>query len=119
MGQWKMQIALHPHKVWFFDLHRDPTEHHNLAATVLQLRNADDVAAFCRHHSSREGEATEEEATGDALCNVYATMMEEDAQQVPPLWHPLSELPLCIDNVGGVGTTLKCLLKDEHVVIPN
>lgn len=119
MGRWKMQIAQHPHKVWFFDLHRDPTEHHNLAATVLQLRNADDVAAFCRRQTSREGEATEEEATGDALCHVYAAMMAEEAQQVPPLWHPLSELPLCIDNVGGVGTTLKCLLRDEHVVIPN
>lgn len=53
------------------------------------------------------------------LCVVYAQLQKLDAEQIAPHWQPISELPLCIDRTGGIGTTLKCLLTDEHVIIPN
>lgn len=132
-GDWKMQVAKHPNKVWFFNLKLDPIEHHNLASSLLHLHTEEEVTNYCtlQYHSTDMQNTTLESFeqmrvddtdisyNGRMLCAVFYKLVSEDAGQRPPLWQPLSELPLCIDRVGGFGTTLKCRLTDEYVVIPN
>lgn len=53
VGDWKLQVALHPNKVWFVDLAQDPTEQDNLAISRFQLSQQEDLKYFC-HNSVYE-----------------------------------------------------------------
>jgi arylsulfatase A-like enzyme len=68
-GNWKLQTSRNPAKAWLFDLARDPTERHDLAASnptkVAELR---------------------------ALLDAH------DREQAPSLWPSLAEIPVAIDK---------------------
>lgn len=68
-GEWKLQVAARPDKMWLFDLKMDPTEHTNLA--------------------SRETAKLKE---------MVQTLTGIDRQQAKPLWPSLLEGPIDIDH---------------------
>jgi arylsulfatase A-like enzyme len=68
-GEWKIQSAELPKKIWLFDLKTDPTEKHNLADT-----NPAEVKTL------------------------MADMMAIDAKQAKPLWPSLLDGPVDIDH---------------------
>jgi arylsulfatase A-like enzyme len=68
-GEWKIQSAELPKKIWLFDLKTDPTEKHNLA-----------------------------EANPGEVKTLMAEMMAIDAKQAKPLWPSLLDGPVDIDH---------------------
>jgi arylsulfatase A-like enzyme len=72
-GDWKLQTAERPRKIWLYDLTSDPTEQTNLADRMPER-----VAAM------------------------QATLATIDAQQAKPLWPSLLETPISIDTPLGV-----------------
>jgi arylsulfatase A-like enzyme len=68
-GEWKIQSAELPKKIWLFDLKTDPTEKHNLA-----------------------------EANPGEVKTLMSEMMAIDAKQAKPLWPSLLDGPVDIDH---------------------
>jgi arylsulfatase A-like enzyme len=68
-GDWKLQRADRPERVWLFDLAADPTEQHDLAA----------------EHPEK-------------VAELIARLEAHNAEQAAPLWPALAELPVLIDK---------------------
>jgi uncharacterized sulfatase len=66
---WKLHVSKHPDRVWLFDLGADPTEQRELSA-----------------------ERPEKVAELRALLDAH------NAEQVPPLWKSIAEMPIAIDK---------------------
>lgn len=85
-GGWKLQVAARPQKTWLFHLNEDPTEQHNLA-----------------------------DAEPQNVRLLKQLLAAHNAEQQPPLWPALAEMPVSID---------KTLIEpesedDEYVYWPN
>ncbi|MFZ3185856.1 MAG: sulfatase [Pseudomonas sp.] len=68
-GDWKLQQAARPDKLWLYNLKDDPTEQHNLAAT-------------------QPGKVAE----------LQALLAAHNAQMQPPAWPSFIEMPVMIDK---------------------
>jgi uncharacterized sulfatase len=68
-GNWKLQRAERPEKVWLFDLAADPTEQHDVAS-----------------------------AHPDKVAELIALLDAHNAEQATPSWPALAELPVLIDK---------------------
>jgi uncharacterized sulfatase len=68
-GDWKLQRAERPEKVWLFDLAADPTEQRDVAAA----------------HPAK-------------VAELLALLEAHDAEQAEPRWPALAELPVLIDK---------------------
>lgn len=110
-GDYKLQLAEHPNRVWFFDLKTDPTEQSNLAkqAGVLSL---EDLSDACQ---GGERDSVSARRVILTLCMVYARLLQVDAEQIPPRWPAIIEIPICIDKLDSE----KCLMTDDYVINPN
>ena len=71
-GNWKVQSAMRPMKVWLYNLDEDPAEKMNLA----------EIPAY-----------------RGILEEMVSLMMAENATQSPPIWPALSETPVLIDKL--------------------
>jgi arylsulfatase A-like enzyme len=126
-GDWKLQVSLHPNKIWFFNLKDDPTEEFNLAAKIgittersLQqavhnnlkfisspqfLNCSGEVDPMsCPEPSSNGLLSISEETINFVLHNLlrlYISLVDVDAQQREPIWASVSETPVPIDKVQG------------------
>jgi uncharacterized sulfatase len=104
VGDWKLQMALRPNKVWFFDLHADPTERRNLAAEVgianrssLEALRAQRVAG----DSSAAPGGSDHDRILDELLRVFAAFVEVESEQVEASWPAASETPVTVDKIIG------------------
>jgi arylsulfatase A-like enzyme len=106
-GQWKLQVAGRPSKVWFFDLSSDPTERHNLAPK-LGVLNREDLDALSWYRSQEQEQEQEqsqqqersqqqEQVQEQELVRAYRTLLALEGEQREPLWPALSETPVRID----------------------
>jgi len=68
-GNWKLQRAERPEKVWLFDLATDPTEQRDVAST----------------HPEK-------------VAELLALLEAHNAEQAAPSWPALAELPVLIDK---------------------
>jgi uncharacterized sulfatase len=66
---WKLQRAERPNKKWLFHLEKDPTEQHNLA-----------------------------DRQPDKVRELEALLAAHNAEQQPPAWPAVAELPISIDK---------------------
>jgi hypothetical protein len=127
VGDWKLQIALRPNKVWFFNLRADPTEHRNLALEVnvttqesLQDLLAAQVSVLGDNYEDGDangdvGVSFSAEFIAQQLQRIHGKWVETNSQQVPPRWPAASETPVTIDKV----FQDKQVPGDEYVHWPN
>lgn len=135
-GVYKLQIALHPDKVWFYRLDRDPSERYNLAheVGVLDIASLNEVChsplyqniSSLSHQqllffddesnpTSPFSSDAKSHAILKQLCLTYHKLEQKNDEQLQPRWPALGEIPICIDKHAGQ----KCLLSDDYVIVPN
>jgi uncharacterized sulfatase len=68
-GGWKLQVAERPAKTWLFHLAEDPTEQRNVA-----------------------------DAEAEKVRQLKALLAAHNAEQVPPAWPAVAEIPVSIDK---------------------
>lgn len=72
-GDWKLQSSAARHKVWLYDMAKDPTEQHDLSAAMPQK-----------------------------VAELTAKLRAEDAQMAKPLWPSVIRGPIFVDKPSGV-----------------
>lgn len=72
VGDWKLQAALRPNKMWLYDLKNDPTERNNLAY---------------------------EPNYNEQLQEMILHLADEDSRQIDPLWPAITETALFVDKL--------------------
>mmetsp|Transcript_47574 Transcript_47574/g.83173 ORF Transcript_47574/g.83173 Transcript_47574/m.83173 type:complete len:664 (-) Transcript_47574:82-2073(-) len=128
VGDWKLQVALRPNKVWFFHLLSDPYEERNLALEVNVTTQESMAALFATLTPTDpdmqillEGIEPSAVTVGSheylsrQLKRINDKLVETNSQQVPPRWPAASETPVTIDKV----FKDKQEPGDEYVLWPN
>ena len=93
-----MQIASKPDKVWFFNLRKDPLEATNIAEQ-LNIHSVSDMRKFVVGEGKKnQGADTTGEDAAAAISKVFQMLEELNAEQRPPLWPSLIEIPLLVDK---------------------
>jgi arylsulfatase A-like enzyme len=104
LGDWKLQMALRPNKVWFYDLRADPTEHRNLAAEV-GIANRSSLEALRDQRVAGDINAapgrSDDDRILDELLRVFAAFVEVESEQVEASWPAASETPVTVDKIIG------------------
>jgi arylsulfatase A-like enzyme len=101
VGDWKLQMALRPDKVWLYDLRSDPTERRNLAEEV-GVTNRPSLETLSVRHAAGDVAATGEHASiVERLLRVFAAFEAVEAEQAPASWPAASETPITVDKVIG------------------
>ena len=88
-----MQISSRPDKVWFFNLLMDPLEKTNIAEQ-LNIRTVFDMRKFV----SDEAKLKDSSSDATIASKLFQLLEKLDAEQSPPLWPSLIEMPLLIDK---------------------
>ena len=128
VGDWKLQLAERPDKVWFYHLKTDPHEWRNLALQVnvttqaslqsmlqrLPLATAEENGLLESTHTSEEA-LTSSYFVAQQLRRIYDKLVEMDAQQAPPAWPAAAETPVIIDK----DVTQKQHPNDEYIYWSN
>jgi len=111
VGDWKLQVALRPNKIWFFHLASDPSERRNLALEVNVTTQESLHELFARLPVATEetetrledysvsNETLTAEYVALQLRRIHGKLAETNGQQVPPRWPAASETPVTIDKV--------------------
>jgi arylsulfatase A-like enzyme len=104
VGDWKLQMALRPDKVWFYDLRTDPTERRNLAAE-MGITGRSSLEALRDARNAGNTKATsgsdEREFLLNELLRVFAAFVEVESEQVEASWPAASETPVTVDKIIG------------------
>ena len=127
VGDWKLQIADRPDKVWFYHLKTDPHEWRNLAlqvnvTTKASLKNmlrhlppATDEEIQAYGHAEHDEIEHFQDFIAQHLRRVYFALSDMDAAQAPPAWPAASETPCMVDK----DVNQKQELGDEYVYWAN
>ena len=112
-GDWKLQIALRPNKVWLFNLKDDPTEKYNLAAQI-GITTQETLFNLVNGTASPTSDPSEIYLR-EQLLHMYDVLLELQRQQGTPNWNSVAETPILVDKV----RVAKQMPGDEYVYWSN
>ena len=110
VGDWKLQVAERPDKVWLHHLLSDPFEWRNLALEVnvttqeslYRLLTSLPAADAASTHALETTETAPAELYSDFIAaqlqRMHAKLVETDNEQVAPRWPAASESPVLLDK---------------------